>query len=552
MKNIFKKSNDYDETTGKPFTLFKILVLMLIMFMVLSFIIGASYIQNGELVETTVTKLGIMEMFLGSFYSLQYFVLQIILILCVGGLYGVLSKTSGYKKIVDKLSGLVKKWKFASILLISLFFALITSVIYNDVVILFLFVPLAVSVLNKANVDKVVTFCTTFGSIMVGIIGATYAGFGLDLTYIDMGAEYGSNVTTSWLILAIAYVLLNMFSIMRMKNTERKPVLMEDRFEVEEESTKSSAVPIMIVVLGILSTFVAYGLSLVTEMEDILLLVLSAVLLYALFFIPYFILSKKKPGKNRCWPLIVALASLGLIVLVGYTNWGDMTESTIFSDFNTWLKTDVSVKTEEVSSIGVTTEVDTPVVRDLVGDVSPFGSWDKHMACIYIIIFALVIGLAYGLTLDGTIGSFANGALKVLGPACLYALAHILSIFTSWLPIINNIAFNLLEGVTVFNFSSIIVLLLVGFLCAVFIADPGLMGYLLGAFLAYKFPSNLASVALVVNSGFSLAQFLVPTGMLLFLGLSYCKISYTTYLKHIWKFVLGMLIALIIVFTFVG
>ena len=110
--------------------LFKIIMFTLIGMIIASWIISASYFESGVLSDLGMNYTGLFnsfEMFFKSFL-IDYFVQVLLLLLAVGGLYGVLAKSGVYKKLVNKIVDDLKGREFLFMVLASLFIAILTSV----------------------------------------------------------------------------------------------------------------------------------------------------------------------------------------------------------------------------------------------------------------------------------------------------------------------------------------------------------------------------------------------------------------------------------------
>ena len=77
----------------KEYSLLKIVLIPLLIYLVLTWFIPAGSFSSGEFVKGEVSSLGLYGLFNAPVYSFAIFAQYIILILCVGGFYGVLNKT---------------------------------------------------------------------------------------------------------------------------------------------------------------------------------------------------------------------------------------------------------------------------------------------------------------------------------------------------------------------------------------------------------------------------------------------------------------------------
>ena len=78
-----------------------------------------------------------------------------------------------------------------------------------------------------------------------------------------------------------------------------------------------------------------------------------------------------------------------------------------------------------------------------------------------------------------------------------------------------------------------------------------MVGSALASYLAVLFAEKAAETTLVLYLGMSIAAFIVPTSYILMLSLTYLDIPYTKWLKYIWKFLLTMVAAALIVILLV-
>ena len=88
----------------KDYSLLKIVLIPLLIYMVLTWFIPTGNFSGGEFVKGEVTSLGIYGLFSAPVYSFAVFAQYLVLILCIGGFYGVLNKTGAYQHLVDSIS----------------------------------------------------------------------------------------------------------------------------------------------------------------------------------------------------------------------------------------------------------------------------------------------------------------------------------------------------------------------------------------------------------------------------------------------------------------
>ena len=91
----------------KKHNTFKVVLITILVFMLLTWILPAAYYSNGYVDQGRV-QMGIFDLFNYPITALSYFGYIAIFVLVVGGLYGVLNKISAYRVILDKI---VSKFK---------------------------------------------------------------------------------------------------------------------------------------------------------------------------------------------------------------------------------------------------------------------------------------------------------------------------------------------------------------------------------------------------------------------------------------------------------
>ena len=160
----------------KKHSLFKSMAIVLLLV-----VIATYFIPNRS---DTVSYLALGDVFMNFIQSFYYFFDTMIFVLVIGGFYGMLSKTEGYKKlqtnIVKAFEGNNKKFIFLAIIL----FAVITSFTGISMQLL-VFVPFVMSIILLMGYDKMVAISSTIGAMLVGMIGGVF------LTFRDPSNYYG-------------------------------------------------------------------------------------------------------------------------------------------------------------------------------------------------------------------------------------------------------------------------------------------------------------------------------------------------------------------------
>ena len=164
-----------------------------------------------------------------------------------------------------------------------------------------------------------------------------------------------------------------------------------------------------------------------------------------------------------------------------------------------------------------------------------------------LLIGLIIVALVDRMPVKSFITNFQNGVRKIYKLAFIYVLVNCVYVLFYYFPIGITIL-NALLGKGSFNVLSLFIVGFVGLFLAV---DYELVGSALASYLAVLFAEKAAETTLVLYLGMSIAAFIVPTSYILMLALTYLDIPYTKWLKYIWKFLLTMVAAALIVILLV-
>ena len=245
---------------------------------------------------------------------------------------------------------------------------------------------------------------------------------------------------------------------------------------------------------------------------------------YDLFEIESIRSEKKNP---IMWPYIVGLVLVLLSTICAYLPWSTWNVD-MFSKATSWVN--------ELSVAGV------PIVSYIFGDFEAFGTW-SIFSIQFVLIFATLLIHWFGkVSLDDVIGSFGEGMKKVSKMVVILLIVYAILIFALFYPTIPTIIDWIAKRSSDFN---VVLAAINAFISSIFGVEPAYAMSLGGSYYASMYSANVDILAIVFQSMFGLASFFVPSSVVLMLGLSYLGISYRDWMKHIWKFLLAMLIVII-------
>ncbi|MBR5662298.1 MAG: hypothetical protein IKX00_01440 [Bacilli bacterium] len=575
MKKLFEKH-----------TIAKIVGITIFVTIVLTWILNIGAFQGTEYLEYGKNRLGFNDIPSIVYNSIYFAIDKIIYLFVLGGFYAVLSKTNGYNKIVSNIAKKIKGKEHIFAVVVAVVIAALTSITTSTFAMI-LFIPMLITIMLNAGLNKLTAFASTFGALLVGVLGATLgtdALLNFDAYFSQSLAETGADASLKYRII-IAFISVALYSFF-LFFTAKKAMNNKKKEEIAEE---------------------------------------------------FKIVEAGKKEKVKTLPIIITLSILAVITLLGFLNWSGTFKIEIFNDFHEWLT-------------GIKVGKDFNIVSSLLGtNAVSFGAFDLFTISTIILIFTVLIAVLYSIKFDDLIETFGQGIVRIIKPVgslvavyCVFIIVYMSPIVPTMvksimhkdgIPDINidyngsayaffnidsdddgkadynlinqdkdkdgkcdincdtnkdgypdkNLDFNadgvvddndaaILEqigdGTSTNNFDvdgdgiadvnldtdfSLPRTIIASTLTNIFHVDAGYTGYAIGAYLVSGFGSaSLALVFLVFFAIYGLLQFFIPTSILLMLGLTYAKVEYKDWMKFIWRFILGMLCVLLIIFIFMA
>lgn len=486
---------------SKEHDLVKIIGIMLLLVVVLSWIIPTGTFSSGAtFTEGEMGRLGLAHLFYGFSYAIQNYAIQIGFLLMVGVFYGVVSKTEGYKEFVNRLANIFKGKEIIVSLIISFVIVLLTSVL-NNTFVLIVFMPVLITILRKLGLDKISSFAITFGSMLVGVLGATIGTEGLDafINYIGYG---GSEVTlTTELgirigIAFLAYAVYSFFNYLYIK----KLVPAKDSSEEEKDDA-------------------------------------------------FYVEDSKKKGKTNIWPVALMFGVLFVLAVLGFVYWNKSTGSgtkifglEIFDNFFEWIE---DIKIGDVAIIS--SLFGGEALPNMSAKLFPeFGSWYLFTYSIFLAIIVLIVKFVSKMKFNDMLTNAYEGIKVMIKPTLFLILAYMMFVLLYWSPILTTILNEVGKLSSSFN---PFVVSLQAFIASIFNTDFAYIGYSL-SYAIGSFTGTEGNIAfLIYTTIYGLVQFVTPISVFLLFGLSYMDIPYKKWLGYIWKFFAVMLASLLIIFA---
>lgn len=485
----------------KKNNILKVILISILVVCLCTWLFPVSY-YGGGLIEDSRAQIGLFELFSYPLVALSYFGHVLLYALMVGGLYGLLNKIPAYRVCLDKIAKGFKgrEWLFLVLTIVGISVLVSLTGLTLGMIVIF---PIIISLILLLGYNKIVAVLSTVGATMCGIIGTT---FGQDtVLYFDylLGTDF-TDKTKVKLILLVVSVAILLFNVLRYgKKTLNK---------VEEQ--KSELIPELIKV--------------------------------------------EKGKKVHVWPMVVILDLLFIILLVGIFPW-----SAVFKDF-TWFSDALSwVQSYELFGF--------PIFAKILGNVGVFGSWSYTASQTtvvtalpaVILIATLILGLIYHFKFSDMIDAILGGMKKALVPGMVMLMTYVvlavsvyhpfeLTIIKPILGLVKDFGeFTMSFGGVLHTVLNAVSMSLIAFLGTFFNVDSMYIGTQLLQYVASEIPNEAVYpiVEIIFQSVYGLALLVLPTSFILMGTLSYANVSYGSWLKHVWKIFLELLIVLIIIFV---
>lgn len=466
----------------KKHSLFKVISMILLLLVVISWIaIGRNDVK---------AYIGFGDLFLNAFRSLYFFFDIFLFILIVGGFYGGLSKSSGYKKLLDSIVSKVKKLGNKFIYLVIILFALVSALTGMDMLI-FMFIPFVISIILLLGYDKLVAVSATVVSSIIGVIG------GIFITFRDPNNYYGISSTTMEKFVGIEKDFVNVFP------------------------------KILLLVLGV-ALLILYVSKHIKNVKD-------KKVTYELNADNESLLVSEVKGdykKVKSWPIIVVFAFLFVYTVIGIIPWNTLFGVDIFTKFHTWL-------------VGLTIK-DFSIFNNLLSSsFTAFGEWGTlgvyMMPMIIMVILSLVVKFTSKVKFDEYLYAFLGGMKKLLPAAFIVVLAYSVLVGTY-----NHGFLTALISKTDYNIGLAGLYSVVGSLLHVdlYYTCSGVFSAIISL---VEDEALLPMLAVLFQGLYGLVNIIGPTSLLLVVVLTYLDIPYTTWLKYIWRLFLYLFIVICLV-----
>lgn len=474
----------------KKNSVLKAIVITFLIYVVASWIIPGGKFASGVFSNSGTSPVGISDLFIYpiSTFMTSIFVLVGIIVLLIGGLYGVMNKTGVYQNYVEKVAKKFKGKEKSFLVISVLLFAVLASLTTLTLP-LFVLVPFFVAVILTLGFNKMTAMLSTVGAILVGNMGTIFGYNTGGYSYVNY--FFGIKLTENIAFKIVLFVLLTavlLFYVIKTSKIEKVSKTKKTTKKEEKETKEEVIIPLY---------------------------------------------TKAKTTKKSSTPLVIVVILAFVISMVGMFNWAGAlgVEKTIFDTLHSNI---TSVKLNGY-----------PLFANILGSLNALGYWSNYEFAMLLALTTIVLGFVYNLKLKETFEAAVEGMKEMLPVAVVAIVASILllvvnSATATFFTAIFNALFELTKG---FNFATMSLATLIG---SIGYNDfPYLMNALYDPITAL-YASKVKEVAYILQVIYGFTMMLVPTSVGLVIGLEYLGISYKEWLKQNWKLLLSLFVVAII------
>lgn len=474
----------------KKHNLLKVLLFVLLFVVVGTWFLPVSIVSGDSFTVRESIKIGLFN--LASYISivLEVFGPVIMYVLAVGGLYGVLYRIPQYRILLDKIAEGFKDREWLFMTLVGVVFSVLSSMAGLSVPLIVLF-PFVISIILLMGYDKITALLLVVGSTIAGLIGTVFSSeavYGISAVLSNSGianAETIAKADVLWklVLLVVSLALVLVNTFLYAKKHKNNDIDLE----------KTNLVP-----------------------------------------------KKVKTDNKKIYPLVITLDLMLIVLILAFISW-DLFEVSLFKDLTT----------------GFVTPTGTSFIKGLYGGFNAvlgvtadgtnvFGHWTLTEASLLVFLTSGLIAFLYKKSFNNFIVSTEEGVKKALRPALLVGLSYLILVAIVTVPFEFSILKNIIDLSSGFN---LFVMLIVAFVFCIFNTESyyGIVTAASYVGASSIITGNSGIIALIWQSVYGLSMLVAPTSIILLVSLSYLDVTYTDWLKAIWKLFLELLAAIIII-----
>lgn len=506
----------------KKHNVLKVIGIAFLVLVVLTWIIPAGSYSSGSYVKSDITPFGIFDFARIPLIAITNLVQYSLVLLVIGGFYGVLNKTGVYTSLVDTVAKKFSKKESQFLIFSICLFAILSSVVGTNFAI-FILVPFMVAVIMLLGYNKIIAMLSTIGAMLAGTLASIcnteiFTAFAQYFT-LDVTKNIVVNIVF-FVIVLVLYILL-VLAVSKTEKIQKKEKKVATKASKTTKTEKEKKTP------GRKTTKAE-----TKSKKDVLVVKEDTkekddILLYD---------AKATNKKKSFVPLAVILCLILLISFVAMFNFSTLFKVQFFD-------------TAYENMMGITIG-EYPIIKNILGTFTPFGYWTNYEFIMFILLCIPFIAWLYAVKIDDVIDGFASGAKQLLRPAVyvlfvcvLYAAMYSTSTGDN---IFYTIIHSLLGWSEKFNAFIVGFITMIGSL--IFSDFPALVGTISTPITtAYSDVNLYPMIAFIIQSIYGLFMFIAPSSMFLIVGLTCFDISYGKWLHIIWKYLVKIFIVIILI-----
>lgn len=489
----------------KKNSLLKAIAISFLVVVFLSWVIPAGNYASVEFSKGEIIPIGLLDLIIYPIQAFNMFGQYGLLFIVIGGFYGILNRTGVYSKLVNKIVNTFRDNEKLLLVVIAAFLTLLSSLTGMSLG-LFVLVPFLATIIHLLGYKKITAMIATVGAILTGAVGSISSADINNIYVYFIGANSVNNILWIKIVLFVlvtgALIGYLWFFGSKAVEKEEEPTTTKKRATKKEEAvSKPKAKTIL---------FSNY------EVED-----------------------------KSFMPLVITVAIILIISIIGMFKWYYVFNTEFFSELHT------TISNFEISGY--------PLFKNLLGTLSPIGTWDTFELIMLLVLGSGLVGWLYSLKFKTMMEAFIDGAKEMLPTAIYVTLANV--VFTV---MISNTGSSYFEtpyytimdkivgkgGNT--NFLSLIKMIGVAGVGSLYFNNIlHLFGNSFGILSEFYTDATFYPVmGLIFQTINSILMMVLPTSLVLVGGLSYFEISYKDWLKNSWKYLL-VILGVVIIMTLI-
>lgn len=506
----------------KKHNVLKVIGIAFVVLAVLTWIIPAGSYSSGSYVKSGTSPFGIFDFTRIPLISITNLIQYSIVLLVIGGFYGVLNKTGVYTSMVDKVAKKFSKKEKRFLVISILVFAILSAVVGANFAILIL-VPFMVAIIMLLGYNKLVAMLSTIGAMLTGTLASV-----CNTEIFSVFAQYLTlDITKNLLVNIVFFIMITVLYILFVLQLSKTEIV-----KVKEKKTSTKTEKVSKTTKSAKTTAKKTTKAETKSKKDVITVKEDKKEEREILFYDAKAVNKKKSFV----PLAVILGVILLVSFVAMFSWPTIFKLTFFDELY-----------ENVIGIKVG---DYPLVQNILGTLTPFGYWTNYEFIMFILLCIPFIAWLYNVKIDEVIDGFVNGAKKLLKPAVYVLFASFLYAAMYSSSTGDNIFYTIVHFFLDMSekFNAFIVGMITfigGFIYSDFNALSSTIMTPITS--VYTNTEMYPILAFIIQTIYGLIMFIAPSSMLLIVGLTCFDISYGKWLKTIWKYLLKAFIIVILV-----